>query len=302
MAYGSSVFKVDSRPDGGEFGDGCGAALAWDILRQVGRHQIPTTIDLSGVQHLKPYSLACLCALGKLGKLNGRPIEIVKPRDRECAEHLSRLGVPLFFDCDWAESGQRDSNLSIRSVSWPPGNDAGEIVEFLAPRADLSPGVFPSMVENLDEVLLNALTHAVSPIDCLVAGQAFPRTSKVEIAVVDLGQTIRGHLTKNPDHADINSDQDAISKALEDEVTGTPRGQKNRRGEENSGSGLTELRRYCESGGGELTVLSGEHWITCRTDQEPVIGTLHGGFRGCMVNIRYFTRNNLNPEQKEAIL
>ena len=302
MPSGQNVFKVDPRPDGGEFVNGNSAALAWDVLQRTGKHKIPDVIDLSGCLHLKPYSLACLCGLGELGKHNNRPIQAIQPEDEECANHLARLGVPDFFECNWKTQVQRDSNLPVRRVTWPPHNAAREIIELLVSVTDLPPGIFPTMVESLDEVIRNALTHAVSPVDCLVAGQAFPGTDKVEVAVLDLGQTIRGHLTKNPEFVSIDTDEQAILKAMEDGVTGTLDGHKNIHDEDNSGAGLAELRTYCESGGGEVSILSGTKWITCRPEDKPVSGDLWSGFRGCLVNIRFFTGNSLQLEEIEPIL
>lgn len=303
MPLGQNVFKVDPRPDGGEFANGNSAALAWDVLQRTGKHRIPDIVDLSGCHHLKPYSLACLCGLGELGKHNNRPIRVIQPEDEGCADHLARLGVPNFFDeCTWKTQPPRESNLPVRRVTWPPHNAAGEIIELLVSVNDLPPGIFPTMVESLDEVIRNALTHAVSPISCLVAGQSFPGTDKVEVAVLDLGQTIRRHLTKNPEFASIDTDERAILKAMEDGVTGTPRGHKNIHGEDNSGAGLAELRHYCESGGGEISVLSGTKWITCRAEDNPVSGDFWNGFRGCLVNIRFFTGNSLQSAEIEPIL
>lgn len=302
MSSSPEVFKVDPRPDGGQFADGNGAALAWDVLSRAGRHTIPDVLDLSGCVHLKPYALACLCGLGELARHNGRTISVIQPSDDRCADHLARLGVPEFFDCEWATLDQRESNLRARRVGWPPRGAATEIVELLAPRAQLPPGTFPRMVESLDEIIRNALTHAASPIDCIVAGQAFDGTDKVEVAVLDFGQTICRHLTRNPEYSDIRTDRDAILKATEDGVTGTPRGQRNARGEDNSGAGLAELRSYAEIGGGELTILSGVSWITCRAAHTPVEGALYGGFRGCLVNMRYFTGNELPAGPVETIL
>lgn len=296
------MFKVDPRPDGGQFADGDSAALAWDVLQQTGRHRITDVIDLSGCVHLKPYALACLCALGELGRHNGRPITLIEPGHEDCKSHLARLGVPSFFDGDWESMEPRESNLQIRRVEWPPGPTATEIVDLLAPRQDLPAGVYPEMVESLDEVITNALTHAESPVDCLVAGQAFPETKKVEIAVLDLGQTIRGHLTKHPDLHGIVDDEHAIKLAMQDGITGTPPGEKNVRGEDNSGAGLANLKAYCEAGGGEFTILSGDRWITCQPDSEPVSGTLYGGFRGCLVNIRYSAGIELPERGAEPIL
>ncbi len=302
MPVGQSVFKVDPRPDGGDFANGNGAALTWDVLQRTGKHKIPDVIDFSSCLHLKPYSIACLCGLGELGKHKNRPIQAIQPDDRDCADHLARFGVPDFFECNWKTQVQRDSNLPVRRVTWPPHNAAREIIELLVSVTDLPPGIFPEMVVSLDEMIDNALTHAVSPVDCLVTGQAFPKTGKVEIVVLDLGQTIRGHLTKNPEFANIDTDEQAILTAMEDGVTGTPAGYKNIRNVDNSGAGLAALRTYCESGGGEVSILSGTKWITCRPEDKPVSGDFWTGFRGCLVNIRFFTGIGLQLEGIEPIL
>lgn len=272
------TFRVCAMPDAGEFADGNSAALAWDILHRTAAHRVPETLDLSVCVHLKPYAIACLCGLAEMAKNSGASVQIVPPTNEGCSAHLARLGLPSFFSGEWATSAPRDTNISIKRVSWPPGNEGERIVEVLAPRANLAPGVFPRMVEGLDEIILNALTHAASPIDCIVAGQAFPNVGKGEVAVLDLGQTIRTHLTSNPKYAGIQTDRDAILKAMEEGVTGTPDGQRNVRGEQNSGAGLAFIRDYCESGGGELTVLSGNTWVTC-SGGTPVIGHFQGRFQ-----------------------
>lgn len=297
-----STFRVSAIPDAGEFADGDSAALAWDILRRTATHNRPDVLDLSECTHLKPYAIACLCGLGELARRNGTPIRVVPPQNESCREHLGRIGLPDFFQHEWARSAARDTNIIANCVSWPPGNESERIVEVLAPRAQLSPGMFSMMVDCLDEIIRNALTHADSPIDCIVVGQAFDKSAKVEVAVLDLGQTIRSHLASNPKHAQIKTDLEAIQLACIDGVSGTPDSQLNRRGEANSGAGLAYLRDYCESGGGEATILSGNAWATYSGVNKPVIGRLRHRFQGCLVNIRYFTERNLPSEPVLSIL
>ncbi len=147
-------------------------------------------------------------------------------------------------------------------------------------------GLRPRLADHLDEVIRNALSHAESPIGCVVAGTVYPSARRVELAVLDLGQTIRGHLTKNPRYAGIVSDQEAIITATGEGVTGTLPGELNRMGEPNSGVGLFELRSYCESGGGDLTITSGEAMVTFGP-QAPIARHFAGGFPGCLVNARF---------------
>lgn len=265
-------------------------------------HQVADVVDLSGCNHLKPYTVACLCGLAELAKSNGSSVELIPPKNTECAEHLRRLGVQSFFSQEEGAETHRDTNIPANRVKWPPGDEGERILEVLAPRADLAAGMFSHMAGCLDEVILNGLTHAESPIDCIVVGQAFPKIECIEVAVLDLGKSIRSHLASNPKHSHVRTDREAILLAMEDGVTGTPAGQSNLRGQPNSGAGLYEIRRYCESGGGELTVLSGDCWVTYTPGEHPVIGTLRTRFQGCLVNIRYFTGSSLSISSVEAIL
>lgn len=296
------TFRVSHLPDAGSFAQGDSAALAWDVLHKAGRHSTPDVIDFSSCTHLKPYSIACLCGMALKAQVDGKTIRAIPPVNTGCASHLARLGVPGFFEGEWDVSEACDTNITVKKVAWPPGSEGERVVEVLAPRTDLPSGVFPRMVEGLDEIVLNALTHSGSLIDCVVAGQAFPATDKVEVAVLDFGCTIRNHLTSNPKYAQLSSDLDALTLALEDGVTGTPTGSRNARGEQNSGAGLAYLKEYCEAGGGELTVLSGDSWITVGADIEPITGRLHQRFEGSLVNIRYFTKFGLHSAAIEPIL
>lgn len=296
------VFQVDQRPDGGEFAAGDHASLKWDILRRAGSHELPDKIDLSSTKHLKPYSIACLGAMAELARETSKKVHIDPPVDQDCFDHLTRLGLPGFFDHEWSNQSQRETNLPLRRVNWPPGDEGEQIVELLAPRAQLPAGVFPTMAGHLDEVIRNALSHAQSKIDCIVVGQAFDQAGTVEIAIVDLGIGIRRHLTQNPNYSTLRTDEEAIFKAVQEGITGTPPGQCNPRGEPNSGAGLSELREFCEDGGGELTVLSGRAWVTFSSDRSRVTGRLHSAFNGCLVNIRFFASNYLPRAAEKAII
>lgn len=304
MGYSAGVttFRVDGRPDGGEFADGDAAALKYDILKQVGSHSPPTCIDLSACCHLKPYSIACLCGLAALARLQGREISLILPNDVGFSEHLCRLALPQWFQCGpLPEVVRRESNLPVEQVRWPPDRASERIIDLLVPNDGVPANVAPTLKAAVDEIIRNALTHAESPIDCVVVGQAFLGTGKVEVCVLDLGQTIRGHLTKNPAYRSILTDREAIERATVDGVTGTPPGTKNWRGEVNSGIGLHFVRSWCERGGGELTILSGNAWMTFSQNQ-PVSASIGPRFQGCLVNVRFFTDSGLQSAPTEHIL
>lgn len=299
-----TTFNVSAMADGGSFVSGNNAALAWDILKATGSHRVPLRIDLAACPHLKPYAIACICAIGLLGRKSGVDVSMRLPVDEGCRDHLIRLQLPQWFKCGPLPSVvKRQTNLPLENVRWDNRHLAAErIIELLAPQAQLSPGVAPKMKECLDEIIMNALTHAESPIDSVVVGQAFPSRKAVEVSVLDLGQTIRGHLSKNTRYQYLAEDGAAIELATQDGITGTPDGQKNIRGGDNSGAGLAYARDYCERGGGELTILSGDNWRTYSPKSQPIRGNLRQRFQGCLVNIRYSTELDLNQEETVPIL
>ena len=278
------VFTVSSA-DAGDFPRG---RVAWDVLHATAQHRtrLPDQIDLSGCVMLKPYAVACLAALGARA---AQPIAVVLPRDQGCAEHLSRLRLGAWLKGAWDERVEaRSTNIVAKQLDARPGDISGEVIRALTGGLELSANVAQLLANHLDEVLLNALTHADSPIGAIVVGQEFPGLKCLEIAVLDLGQTIRGHLTGNPKHQSIATDSEAIIRATEEGVSGTVGF--NRWGDPNSGVGLFELRKYCECGGGELTILSGSQYVCFSQTSGPSVNLFRGMFQGCLVNIRFFAR------------
>lgn len=264
--------------------------LAWDVLRETAMHNrvIIDRIDLTDCVMLKPYAVACLAALG--AKRPGQ-IELVLPQDAACAEHLARMELPQWFRCDRAPGvATRGTNVVARQLKEHPGVFSDEVINVLSKELSLSVNIGRELSTHLDEVIINALTHAKSPIGCMVVGQAFPSFRRMQVAILDLGQTIRGHLRANPAHATITDDEAAILLATQEGVSGTPAGAKNSWGEDNAGLGLFELRRYCEAGGGILTIVSGSVFLTFDAARAPITHKLSEPFQGCLVNVQFFDR------------
>lgn len=277
--------SIDSRPDAGEFAKGDDAALKFDILKAVSALDEIDLIDLSRVQRLRPYSVACLVAM-QLGRAVKRlPLEVLPPDDPACRADLVAAGL-LRETGDALPTVQSERHLRSRQVRETSSSAPEDFLDMAQSHIHFDAGVRRDLITHLHEVMLNALTHAESPIDCVVCGAAYPTAGRVEFAVVDLGITVRGHLCRNPLHRHIQTDRDAIQEALKNGVTGTPDGGLNRWGEPNSGAGLAHLAEYCRAGGGELTVLSGANWVTVSAAPQPTVGSLFSPFRGTLVNLR----------------
>lgn len=280
-----TCFRV-SEADAGDFPKG---RLAWDVLNRTACHEqsLPEEIDLSNCVMLKPYTLACLAALAAKSIARDSHCRLVLPRDSDCSDHCLRLGLHKWFDAPQVQSPEpRTTNVALRQLQGQPGGDfSNSVVELLVEKSSLPAGVLPRIETHLDEVVLNAVTHSESEVGCIVVGQGFPRKAVVEIAIVDLGIGIRSHLIKNPNHAHLVSDEQAIMHAVREGVTGTVG--LNRWNGPNSGIGLHELVKYSQQGLAETTIISGSSICVFGKDS-PITHSLRTAFPGCLVNIRFF--------------
>ncbi len=280
-----TCFRV-SKADAGDFANG---KLAWDVLNLTGCHpqSIPREIDLSDCVMIKPYALACLAALAEKATRRGGRIRLKLPVDQRCADHCLRLKLHEWFEVEQELAlPTRATNVAIDQLEQPPdGAFSSAIVNLLVDRTSLPSGILPNLENHLDEVVSNAVTHAESEVGCFVVGQGFPRKQVVEVAIVDLGQGILNHLSKNPQHARFHSDEDAILYSVQEGITGTVG--LNRWGANNSGIGLHELVRYSQQGHAETAIISGTS-ICVFGNFSPIKHRLKSSFQGCLVNIRFF--------------
>ena len=277
---------------GADAGDFPNARLAWDILKLTANHRraLPTTIDLTECLHLKSYSLACLAAVGAAGS---KRIVLGLPDNRSCKEHCIRLGLHEWFQCDEVPTVQaRATNIPIRQLqAGGPGSFSNDAVGMWARELGepLRPGVQRDLENHLDEMIFNALGHSESPVGCFVAGQGHPGAGVVEAAIVDLGITIKTHLTRNPQYAHIQTDLEAIETAMQEGITGTPPGHCNRLNEPNSGVGLTNLFRFCEADQCAISIVSGTACVCFVKGGQRVVQSVHQPFPGTLVNVKFYT-------------
>lgn len=273
---------------GADAGDFAHGKVLWSVLNTLrdAKRSPVTSVGLADLLLTHPYSTAAIAAIGLLSK---RKALLELPDTQDARDFILRSGLAAFFVVqEGVELSPSPRIVRVRNLEQRDPAFADEVVEVWDSELGGLPVAFGSELANhLDEMILNALAHSDSPIGCVVAGQAYPQARRVEVAVLDVGQTIRGHLARKFPEFDNRTDQEAIQFATEEGVTGTPEGMKNRLGDPNSGIGLYELRRYCENGGGDVTVLSGEESVTFAAGEEPVIRPFHGGFPGCLIYMRF---------------
>jgi hypothetical protein len=262
--------------------------LIWSALNALApaKAYAPDCVDLTGLLLARPHTVAAIAALGCLAHGNA---ELILPTSQDARNFVVRSGLLDLFSCREAPRLSASPRIvPVRQLAHPSPTFADEIssawdLEF----GGMPAGLRPRLAGHLDELLLNALSHAESSIGCVVAAQVYPSVPSVELTVLDLGQTIRGHLSKTRQYATLTDDAEAIVMATEEGVTGTPAGQVNRLGDPNSGVGLFELREYCQVGGGQLSIVSGLARVTFGSGHEPIAQPFAGGFPGCLVRVRF---------------
>jgi hypothetical protein len=277
----SGTLKVFGR-DSGDFSSD---KLLWNVLNALrpAKSSPLREVDLSEVEYLHPYSTA---TIAMLGLLSGRSAVLRLPKTHGPRDYVLRSGLVQFFLVeDSVELAPSPRAIGIRHLDVPDSRFADDLTTaWESEFGGMPPGLRPRLADHLDEMIRNALAHSKSPAGCVVAAQLYPIKHEVEVVVLDCGQTIRTHLTGNPIHAGITTDLDAILLATKEGVTGTPRGSLNLLGEPNSGIGLYEVRRYCESGNGTLVIASGDTIVKFSERADPEYRRFVGGFPGCLVN------------------
>jgi len=274
-----------------------GGHICWSLLRDVATWvQQGRRIDLlnfAPVLHLKPYAVAL--AVGAAKRLGSTDLQVIPPQDIAAKNHLIRLGVPAALGVDWGAADVRGSNLPLEIVTQRPSSDFSYHAASLL--AEEFPGGLPAgmtarIADSVDEVILNAMAHSESPIGCVIVGQAFPANQCIEVAIVDLGVTIRGHLGRRFAH--LATDEQAIREAVKEGVTGTLPGAVNLLGDPNSGIGLSELKDFVEATNGELAILSGSAVVSFgeKTCTQSLVGQR---FLGTLISIRFNTGAGAAP-------
>jgi hypothetical protein len=273
---------------GSDTGDFVGKKLIWSALNGLAaaKRENPNEVDLRSLTLARPYTIAAIAAIGALTR--GQCL-LSLPQTQFSRDYVIRCGLTDFFRCpDATRLSRSPRTVTVRQVLKPDRNFAYEVSEVWEREfGGMPPRLRRDLADHLDEMLYNALAHSSSPIGCIVAAQAYPDAGTVELAVLDVGITIRGHLARNTLFSHISTDEQAILEATREGVTGTPPGTFNSLREPNSGIGLYELRNYCEHGGATAAILSGNSCVCFGSESIPMSNAFLGGFPGTLISIRF---------------
>ncbi len=125
--------------------------------------------------------------------------------------------------------------------------------------------VWPIIDSIFEELALNAAQHSASQAGCCATVEHFVSGDEIlyVVGVVDLGIGILSSLQHNPTYQHINDEYDAISRALELDVTGTL---------ELRGAGLHYVTERVQNSSGELVIISGDGFLMVRNGRGPFRG------------------------------
>lgn len=215
-------------------------------------------VDLSGLVSVSPSALALLiAALKRVADLDliAEGSSIHRPLSPAVHNYLLRMNlIRVLLGEEASEPVKRREPKGFRPCEHFTGAHdyaavAKNLTTALTERCVTDDVARASVRICLDEIAENVVHHADTPIGGFGAAQGWPRNNEFEMAIVDLGVGMRASLTKNPDHADIGDDAEAITRALQPRVSATP--------ERNAGIGLFITKLLLEANGGLLLIRSG---------------------------------------------
>lgn len=258
-------------------------------LSQALRHHAPTSafafVDLRLVEFIDVFAMVGLACLIASRAEDGHATEVVAPRGKP-AVYLSRMGFQSFLDrygvaIDRRLPSIRRHDQSGFLVELTPFDDTygAERVANLVWRrleGNVDPGVVIGMHEGTSELGANVHEHAQSPVGGFVAAQTFRRNQPDEsllIAVGDSGVGLAGTLTRSLGPI---SDEEAVEKAFERDVTGTD--------DLGRGQGLADVVEFAHTYGGTVMVHSGHGNCTVRGGQTRTQAVSH--FPGTLIGAR----------------
>lgn len=213
-------------------------------------------IDLTGLAFIGPTALALLQSAAEHVSDLGSHVAIYSPRNPLTRNYLLRMDFVRHFlhREDVPEPFSRKDPVGFRPCAHFTNAAesiavAREMTQALSERAKIEGTSRNALEVCLHELNENVVYHADCRFGGFTAIAASRKRGEVEIGIVDLGIGVRASLAKNPEYADIESDAEAVRRAMMPTVTSTP--------DRNSGYGLTWTQLMLLTNGGSMRLRSG---------------------------------------------
>ena len=199
----------------------------------------------------------------------------------DCA---NRLLAPLLPDSSRAEwpanlgaAGQRFQGYALDALilsasTFRTEGEANSLWETVAENLmqhNVGPAnVWPIVDSVFAELALNAAQHSASQEGCCATVECLTSEDEIlyVIGVMDYGIGIPSSLRNNPEYQHINDEYDAISRALELDVTGTL---------EQRGAGLHHVVNSVKESAGDLAIISRGGYLIIQKGDDPSQGDIN---------------------------
>jgi hypothetical protein len=141
----------------------------------------------------------------------------------------------------------------------------------------------------ISEMMDNVISHSNSSVGGFVTAQYYPRKNKVQVVIIDKGV---GFLKTLENKYPLSNEQEAISKAIEKEVSGSNVFAPYTNVPKHAGLGLFFLSRIIQETNGSLMIVSNNTMYKSNTDSFKVLETI---FQGTLIAFEIF-ENQLDYE------
>jgi hypothetical protein len=264
-------------------------------------------VDLTGLGHVEPFGmLVCASLLRRFvagRKQTGATFAAIGFSDNSYAAHMGlyqAFGLPYGKKPGEASGSCRYIPLtSLRLPDLRCAAGYGPVGEAIETETKKLAGVLLQRTDGsrrshisyaLLEMMRNVADHSgAEEIWCV--GQCWPNRKCVEIAILDEGIGVRSSLARNPKHR-YGSDEEALSRALEAGVSGSPPKSDEMQfrdadgdGWQNAGLGLFVVSKLCAEAG-QFSIISGD---TCLTLNKAGLSTSRTDFHGTAIRMRLDT-------------
>lgn len=260
---------------------------AWDeLLAMDGQPSESFTLDLSDLNWVSPMLVVRMRAAIKSIANAGFDVLVVAPKDVDKARYCRRThlleGLPPDACGTFPAITEHDRHTSMIPVLEMKSEQAvNEMASSIMPVIEALVGTQGAAAEPLAEAFTelsnNAVEHSGSELGGFVAGQRFPSTRRLELAVFDLGIGIPAHMRKV--HSDLGGDAETILHAMQLSVSGTSRADRgigfswitDLISEANDHSGSIDVTSGC---GRVVRSINGDHIDDVIYAQPAITGTL----------------------------
>lgn len=221
-------------------------------------------IDAQRLQFASPLDLAAMAAMARCYAADGSAVTLRLPRDLAVTSYLQRMDLLAHMpegtriDGSPPDEVRTNCSMTLLEVSLLTEESESGISSRLGTiiKANFAEPVARQVFQGIGELIDNATSHGSSATGAYIAAQFYSgRTTgvpRLEVAVCDTGIGVLNHLRQNPEHAGLSTSAEALTRALEPNVTGTG-------ADEKRGNGLPDLLRYTgEVGVSRLVMRSGD--------------------------------------------